>query len=111
MKEKCSNCKFGKDINCGYLLCRRYPPSTGPNHDQYPEVLEHKWCGEWKQIAVNSNHELEGKPHQKACTFHIEEELSCYCSVEGKDHDRIGLPCYACYHGLMTKEEVERMDD
>lgn len=56
-------------------------------------------------------HECKRKPHQKACTFHIEEEYGCYCSVEGEDKDQIGLPCYECYHGFMTEEEIREMDE
>ena len=111
MNEECKNCRFSKDVDCGYLLCRRYPPSVGVNHDNYPEVSRGKWCGEWKAIAVYSNFELTGKPHQEGCPFHIREQGACYCGIEGDNQDRTGLPCYACYHGFMTEEEVRSMDD
>jgi len=46
MADNCGNCHFSRDVGSGVLLCRRYPPSIGPNYDHYPEVNTGKWCGE-----------------------------------------------------------------
>jgi len=54
--ENCENCYYSKEACKGVLLCRRYPPSVGVNHDNYPEVNSGKWCGEWKLEAK----EIEG---------------------------------------------------
>jgi len=49
--ENCENCYFSKEAYKGTWLCRRYPPSVGALHNNYPEVNSGKWCGE---------HQLEG---------------------------------------------------
>ncbi len=58
----------------------------------------------------NKRHEIEGKKHQD-CGYHFVEEFACYCRLEGTDQPRGDLPCYECYHGYATEEEVRGMDD
>jgi hypothetical protein len=55
-------------------------------------------------------HEVEGQPHQD-CGYHVVEEFACYCQLEGTGQARDDLPCYECYHGFMTEDEVREMDD
>ncbi len=59
-------------------------------------------------------YECVGKQHQELCPYHVQEELACYCSIEGcykSFRVRNDLSCWDCYHGLMTEEEVREMDD
>jgi len=66
MVENCGNCYYSKAILAGAVwLCRRYPPSIGGNHDNYPEVNSGKWCGEWKpkvkEIETDTTKEVDGQ--------------------------------------------------